>query len=188
MQAAERPLISVEDYLQGEKVSEVRHEYVDGRVYAMTGASKNHNRLTQRLARLIGDGLTGGGCEAFASDVKVRISHDEEERFFYPDLLVECPPLTEDAYYAERPILVVEVLSRSTERADRSDKFHSYRRLHSLQEYVLVAQDAQRVEVYRRGTQWDLDLYGPGDLVRLDSIGFSLPVAQLYTGIELRND
>jgi len=177
--------ISVEDYLAGEEVSEVRHEYVNGTIEAMTGGTKTHNRLTKRLARLIDDRLTGKPCESFSTDVKVRVHVVGDDRFYYPDIHVECEPYTDDSYYAERPVLIIEVLSSRTERKDRSDKFYAYRRLPSFMEYVLVAQDEPRVEVYRRVRDWDLELYGPGEELRLETIDAGLGVDDIYVGIEL---
>jgi Uma2 family endonuclease len=178
----------VADYLDGERVSDIRHEYVDGVVYAMVGVSKTHNRLTKRLSRLVDDHIEGMPCEAFMTDVKVRIKTLETERFHYPDLHVECEPFTADAYYSARPVLVIEVLSKRTERKDRSDKFYAYRKLASLQEYVLVAQDGPRVEVYRRNRDLELEVYGPGDRFRLDSIAAELAVDAAYAGIDLSED
>jgi Uma2 family endonuclease len=177
--------LSVADYLDGEQVSDIRHEYVDGIVYAMVGVSKTHNRLTKRLSRLVDEHLEGMHCEAFTTGVKVRIKTLETERFHYPDLHVECEPRTEDAYWSDHPVLVIEVLSRRTERKDRSDKFYAYRKLPSLEEYVLVAQDEPRVEVYRRNRDWELEVYGPGNRFRLDSIAAGIDVDALYRGIDL---
>lgn len=178
-----KPPLTAAEYLEGEKVAAVRHELVNGEVVAMTGATKMHNRLTKRLARLFDDRLAGGPCEAFGTDVKVRVQALSDDRFYYPDLHVECEPFTPDAYYSERPILIVEVLSDSTERGDRCDKFYAYRKLASLMEYLLVAQDERRVEVYRRETGWDLELYGEGQHLHLAAIGGDLGVDEIYQDI-----
>ena len=177
------PPLTVAEYLQGEKSAAVRHEYVNGAVLAMTGATKTHNRLTKRLARLFDDRLAGGPCEAFGADVKVRIQALNDDRFYYPDLHVECAPFTPDPYYSERPILIIEVLSDSTERGDRSDKFYAYRKLSSLMEYLLVAQDQRRVEVYRRETGWDLEVYGAGQVFHLAALDGELGVDAIYKDI-----
>jgi Uma2 family endonuclease len=182
---AHAPKLTVEDYLEGEKLSEVRHEYVNGEIFAMTGASKVHNRLTRRLTRLFEDALDGKPYEAFATDVKVRVRTQAEDRFYYPDLHVECEPSSPAAYFSEHPVLVLEVLSKTTERTDRSDKFYAYRKLTSLMEYVLVAQDEARVEVYRKATGWDLEVYGVGQRFRLDSIDAELGVDEIYRSIDL---
>ena len=163
----------------------MRHEYVNGTVEAMTGGTKTHNRLTKRLARLIDDRLTGKPCESFSTDVKVRVHAVGDDRFYCPDIHVECEPYTDDSYYAERPVLIIEVLSSRTERKDRSDKFYAYRRLPSFLEYVLVAQDEPRVEVYRRVRDWDLELYGPGEELRLETIDVGLAVDDVYASVVL---
>ncbi|WP_462329446.1 Uma2 family endonuclease [Thiohalocapsa halophila] len=180
--------VAVADYLDGERVSDIRHEYADGVVDAMVAVSKTHNRLTKRLSRLVDDVTESLPCEAFTTEVKVRIKTLDTERFYYPDLHVECEPYTEDPYYSDHPMLVIEVLSKRTERKDRSDKFYAYRKLPSLMEYVLVAQDEPRVEVYRRDRDWELEVYGAGDRLRLDSIGGEMAVDAVYQGIELSLD
>lgn len=180
--------LSVEDYLEGERNAEIRHEYVDGAVYAMVGVSKNHNRLTKRLSRLLDDLIEDKPCEAFATEVKVRIQTLTTERFYYPDLHVECAPHTADPDYSDHPTLIIEVLSRRTERKDRSDKFYAYRKLPSLREYLLVAQDEPRVEVYRSTRDWDLEVFGPGETVRLDSIDGEIAVDAIYRAIVLTDD
>ncbi|MGE5155122.1 MAG: Uma2 family endonuclease [Bdellovibrio bacteriovorus] len=175
--------LTAAEYLEGEKSAAERHEFVNGAVFAMTGASKTHNRLTKRLARLFDDRLAGRPCEAFGTDVKVRVQGLNDDRFYYPDLHVECAPFTPHEYYSEHPVLILEVLSNSTERGDRSDKFYAYRRLSSLMEYILVAQDACRVEVYRRATGWDLEVFGTGERFRLDALDDELGVDEIYTDI-----
>lgn len=172
--------ISVEDYLEGEKIAEVRHEYVNGEVFAMTGTTKRHNRIALNLALSLRNALAGKPCRVYMENVKVHVKTAREERFYYPDLHVECRPFTDHDYYSEHPRLIVEVLSDSTEQGDRSDKFYAYRELASLEEYVLVAQDEQRVEVYRRAGGWDVAIYGPQETVRLESIGANLAVAAIY--------
>ncbi|WP_256091518.1 Uma2 family endonuclease [Candidatus Thiosymbion oneisti] len=178
--AAKHSWISVADYLEGEKIAEVRHEYVNGEVFAMVGTTKAHNRIALNLALLLRNGLAGKPCRVYMENVKVYIKTAFEERFYYPDLHVECRPFTDNSYYSERPKLIIEVLSDSTERDDRSDKFYAYRRLASLEEYVLVAQDEQKVEVYRRSDGWDATVYGPEDSVRLGSVGAELALAAIY--------
>ena len=176
--------VSVDAYLEGELASDVRHEYVNGEVFAMVGASKAHNSICLNLATSLTHRLRGGPCRPYMSDVKVRVRTDQDERFYYPDLLVTCTPQEPSAYYTEAPVLIAEVLSASTERHDRAEKFYHYRKLDSLQEYVLIAQDLMRVEVYRRASGWDLELYGEGDGFRLDTVDLALAVEELYEGVE----
>lgn len=177
--------VSVADYLEGELRSQVRHEYVEGRVYAMVGASGSHNIICLNLATTLHTHLRGGPCQVFMADMKLHVQVGTGERFYYPDLQVCCDPADRATYYRTRPTLVVEVLSPHTEREDRSTKFHAYRRLDSLEEYLLLAQDAPRVEVYRRASHWDLELYGPGETLRLASPRLGLTVDALYEGVDL---
>jgi Uma2 family endonuclease len=107
-----------------------------------------------------------------------------DDRFYYPALLVSCTRDEPSADYTETPVLIAEVLSASTERQDRAENLCHYRKLDSLQEYMLVAQDLMRVEVYRRTSGWDLELYGEGDRFRLDAVDLELAVEDIYEGIE----
>lgn len=176
--------ISPAEYLAGEKVAEVRHQYVDGEVYAMAGGTKAHNLISLNLARVLHGHLRNTPCRVFSSDVKVRVAWDWRERYYYPDVVVACEAGDVDPYVVGQPKLVIEVLSDSTERDDRSDKFYAYRRLPSLEEYVLVAQDTLRVEVYRRETGWDLEVYATAESgFALRSIGVSLTVLDVYEGL-----
>jgi Uma2 family endonuclease len=177
--------MSVEDYLEGERTAEIRHEYVDGEVFAMVGTTKAHNLIAGNLYGFLRTALARRPCNVFMSDVKVHVKTETKECFYYPDLHVECEPATEDSYLSERPRLIVEVLSDSTERGDRSDKFYAYRKLPSLEEYVLVAQDEERVEVYRRTSGWELEVYGSDDSFRLESVDAEIPVAGVYESLDL---
>jgi len=153
-------------------------------VVAMVGTSKAHNSICLNLATALNSRLRGGPCRPYMSDVKVRVRTDQDDRFYYPDLLVNCTRREPSAYYTEAPVLIAEVLSESTERHDRAEKFYHYRKLDSLQEYVLVAQDIMRVEVYRRASGWDLELYGEGDRFRLETVDLDLPIEDVYEGVE----
>jgi Uma2 family endonuclease len=180
---ARKLFVSSAEYLEGEKVARVRHEYVDGDVYAMVGGTKAHNLISLNLARILHGHLRKTPCRVFSSDVKVHVAWDWRERFYYPDVVVGCEAGDTDPYVVEQPKLVVEVLSDSTERDDRSDKFYAYRRLTSLEEYVLVAQDVRRVEVYRRETGWDLEVYETEGDFNLRSVGLDLTLAEVYEGV-----
>lgn len=175
--------VSSAEYLEGEKVAKVRHEYVDGAVLAMAGGTKVHNLISFNVARVLHGHLRNTPCRVFIGDVKVHVSWDWRERFYYPDVMVGCETSDTDPYVVEQPKLIVEVLSDSTERDDRSDKFYAYRRLASLEEYVLVAQDVRRVEVYRRETGWDLEIYETArENFSLRSVGLDLSLAEVYEG------
>jgi Uma2 family endonuclease len=173
---------SYQDYVLYERDAPTKHEYVGGMIMAMTGGSHEHARLAGRLARLLGNAVEGRPCAVFSSDLRVRIV--ETDRATYPDLTVVCghrqtAPDDDDAIV--NPTVLVEVLSDSTEADDRGEKFAHYRRLTSLQEYVLVAQKARRIEVYRReGNRWVLTEYGPGSIVELSSIEAQVAVDDVY--------
>jgi len=173
---------SYADYLAFERTAPTKHEYVAGMVVAMAGGSPEHARLAGRLARLIGVAIEGRPCDVFSSDLRVRIL--ETNRSTYPDLTVVCgrrETAPDDHEAIVNPTILLEVLSDSTEADDRGEKFAHYRRLASLQEYVLVAQKTQRIEVYRReGERWVLTEHGPGTMAELPSIDARFSVDEVY--------
>jgi Uma2 family endonuclease len=172
------PRVSVEEYLAGEQASQVRHEYVDGAVFAMGGASDRHNLLAGNLLTALNTRLPEA-CQVFMSDMKVRIRTAEQDVFYYPDVVVACDPADRERYYRERPVLIAEVLSASTERVDQFEKLFLYQRLASLQEYLLIAQDFREVRTYRRGERWRPLLVTEGEL-RLESLELSITLDELY--------
>jgi Uma2 family endonuclease len=162
--------MSYAEYLALERNAECKHEYIDGRVQAMPGGSTEHARLTARLIHQLGQALTGRPCEVFSSDLRVR--NVESGRSTYPDVTVVCGRIErapDDEHAATNPRLIAEVLSDSTEAYDRGDKWRDYRRLGSLQTYVLVSRTEPLVEVYRRsGDVWQYQAAGPGQRLQLD--------------------
>lgn len=178
-------LISEEAYLQSELVAEVKHEYIGGLVYAMVGVSDRHALLVMNLAAALHRHLRGGPCQVFASDMKLRLRLAQETVYYYPDILVSCQPDDRARYWREQPVVLVEVLAEATERIDRREKYLAYQTIASLQEYVLIAQDRVHVTLFRRSADWQPQFLGQGDVLRLDSLGFSQPVAELYEGVPL---
>lgn len=170
--------LSVEDYLSGEFESQVRHEYVDGQVYAMVGASDRHGLITLNLAGTLSQRLPDH-CQVFSSDMKVRVETVERDIFYYPDVIVSCDPRDRETYYRQYPCLVAEVLSPHTARLDRFEKFLFYQRLDTLEEYVLVSQDYRQVEVFRRSEQWQSIRYTKNE-IPLQSIGLNVAVEEIY--------
>lgn len=170
------------EFLAFEEASATKHEYLDGLVVAMAGGSPEHARLSARLivelTRLLGD----RPCVVYSSDARVRIS--ATNRATYPDVTVVCgetEAADDDADAITNPIVLVEVLSDTTEREDRGEKFAHYRRLPSLQEYVLVSQREPRIEVFRRAEQmWIFREAGPGESIELGSLGVTLDVDAVY--------
>lgn len=173
--------ISIEEYLQGELLSDIKHEYMDGYVYAMAGASKNHDRIIKTIARKLAEHLDDSPCEVFGQDIKVYVA---ESKFFYPDVMVVCEDKDGDAYISDKPILIVEVLSDSTSYKDRTVKRLAYQSLPSLQEYVLIAQDFVEVEVSRRSLEWKSEHYFLGDEVFFESLELKVPVAEIYRRVD----
>ncbi len=169
--------LSPEEYLEGEKRSTIRHEYVAGQLYAMTGASDTHNLIAGALYATLRAHLRGGPCRVFIADMKVRTA----EAFYYPDVLVSCDPADTEPYYKTRPGLIIEVSSPSTERADALEKRIAYQSLESLQEYALVSQERPEVLLYRRTSEgWDLLTFGSGDRVEFRSVDLELPIEAIY--------
>ena len=176
--------ISIEDYLEGEKISPVKHEYIDGFVYAMAGASDQHNRLSINLTKLLDTHLEDDPCDVFMADMKVWAT---ETVFYYPDVVVACDGPNADPYYRKQPRLIVEVTSPSTEQIDRTEKLSAYKQIKSLKEYVIVVQDAVRIDVYRRlrGDRWQWEVLTEiKEELRLDSVGLTLSVEQIYRRVK----
>ncbi|MEA5420711.1 Uma2 family endonuclease [Spirulina sp. CCNP1310] len=180
--------LTPEEYLAAEEQSPVKHEYIDGEVYAMAGTTDNHNTIALNLATLIHNHFKGTDCRVYFSDVKAKIA--AKNRFYYPDLLVTCDVRDrETSTYKSFPKLIIEVLSDSTEKFDRGDKFNDYQALASLEEYVLVSSQHQRVEIFRRKHQfWQYQTY---DLdqpnFKLETIGLDVKIADIYEDVVLES-
>lgn len=169
--------ISPEEYLEGEKIAEVKHEYVAGQVYAMVGASRSHNLVGGNLFSALHVHLKGTPCQVFIADMKVRTA----DAFYYPDVVVGCDKRETQAYYCEYPLLIVEVASPSTQLRDELDKRAAYQALPSLEEYVLAAQDRREVRIYRRlADGWELETCTEGDTVKLRSVELELSLTDVY--------
>lgn len=181
--AAPHEFITVEEYLDGEQRSEIRHEYIDGLVYAMGGASDRHGLIVNALAYALTPAARQRQCQLFTSDMKVRLNIADKPIFYYPDLLLSCDPADREAYFRARPCLIVEVLSETTERIDRREKLLAYQTLPSLQEYLLVARDAKRVEIHRRSQNWLPEYHADGAL-RLDCLDTELKLDDIYADVE----
>ncbi len=180
------PRWTVEQYLDLERASVVRHEYLDGYVYALAGGTQAHSVITINVAALLRTAVRGGLCRVFSADMKVRVA---ERRFLYPDVSIGCEATDrrDDADWIAAPRVVVEVLSDSTAAYDRGDKFASYRQVTALRDYVLVETERRRVEVHSRQGEgaWTMRAYGPDDTVVLPGLGVQLAVADIYEDVDL---
>jgi Uma2 family endonuclease len=178
--AKQQEMVSREDYLAGERISEVKHELIDGQVYAMAGASINHQRICGNLFREFGVHVRGTACEVLSSDMQVNVG----ECFYYPDVMVVCNFDQSQPYYTQSPVIIIEVLSKNTSRIDRTSKRLAYINLPSLQEYVLIEQGFVNVEVLRKSSNWQGSHYVLGDDVHFESIDLTLSVADIYERVQ----
>ena len=179
--------LSVEDYLARELASEVRHEYLGGVVYAMAGASIEHNIISGNIYSSLRSHLRGKPCDTFMANVKLRLGlFANDDVFYYPDVMVACDPRDTDKFFKRFPKVLIEVMSESTERIDRREKRWSYQQIETLEEYVLVAQDRMEVTLFRRANQWRPEvLTKPDQTLALASLEFSLPLSGVYEGVKV---
>lgn len=174
-------LILPGEYLAGERMATQRHEFLNGVIYAMAGASTGHGRIAANLSRHLGNQLEGKPCEAFTSDLRVRIRLKNAEFYYYPDVLVDCSGNADTTLYADQPTVIFEIMSPETERVDRHEKLSYYQTIPSLQAYVLVDQFHLVMTVYRRSEEgWTSEILTAGDTLDLDCIQFRLPIQAAY--------
>jgi Uma2 family endonuclease len=181
--AAEKIHYTYAEYLAAEEKSELKHEWLNGEIFCMAGGTPEHAALAASVSRELGNALQSRPCRVFSSDLRVKIKATGLST--YPDISVVCGQLeldAEDRNAVLNPLLLVEVLSESSEGYDRGEKFAHYRRIPSLREYVMVSQQNQRIEVYRRSPEglWILHEAGPGENIELASLGCSLSVDEIY--------
>ena len=176
-------LLTLEAFLDWENRQEQRHEFHRGEVFAMVGARRAHGRVVMNLARRLAEAVEGSPCQVFAESMKVQVADDT---VLYPDVFVTCDPadLATEMIF-KSPVLVVEVLSPTTQAYDRSQKFALYRRLDSLREYLLVDTDTRRVESFHRNPQdqWVLSDMSGSDELTLPSIQARIPMSQVFAGL-----
>lgn len=172
--------MSEQDYLDSELYAEIRREYIDGSVYAMAGAHSNHNRISGNLFRKIGNHLETGSCEVFQSDMRVKVAGN----YFYPDVVVDCQH--QSGYVTETPVIIIEVISKSTRQLDKTSKRRAYFNIPTLLQYVLIEQDLVEVECWRRvAGEWTLpNYYYLGDALQLDALGLSVSVEAIYARVQ----
>jgi Uma2 family endonuclease len=178
--------MSPAEYLLWEAQQQVKHEYMDGHAYAMTGGTLAHSIIGGNLFTLLKNHLRGGSCTAFNSDAKVLVS--ENGPFFYPDVSVTCDTQDLQAIdFIQTPCLLAEVLSPGTQGFDRGDKFMHYRRIDTFREYLLISSERVEVEIFRLNerAKWELTPYFAGALVELTSVDYRFPIELLYEGVQL---
>lgn len=176
--------MTLEEYLAFEEKSAIKHEYVAGEVFAMSGVTTRHNLLTLNLTRLLHVAAKRHGCRVFAVDVKLRAASD---RIYYPDLMVACGSAAEVELIVDQPAIVVEVTSPSTRRTDRREKLDAYQRMPSLRTYLSVEQRRRQVVLYTRAqdADWRRDEFlGSGD-VPIPALGLSLTLDDIYEDVPL---
>lgn len=176
---------TADEYLAWEMARPDRHEYVDGEVFAMSGAEDRHATVALNLAFALRTHLKGGPCRAYVSQVRLHVA--ASNAYFYPDLMVTCDPAdAANRLVKSAPLLVVEVLSPSTGACDRGDKFAHYRRIARLQEYVLIDIDRRATDVYRKGADglWVLHPFSGDAAVELASVALTVPAAELFADLE----
>ena len=182
--ATEPAYLSEQDYLEGEKHGEIRYEYVDGQVYAMAGASKRHVVITGNVFASLRAAAKGTPCTAYQSDMKVKAS--SHKSYYYPDVVVGCEADEANDYYLEKPCLIVEVLSDSTEKRDRREKLLAYMNISTLRAYLLVAQDKPEVELFYRepdGNWWVETFSGLEASIELPCPEITLTLVDVYEAI-----
>lgn len=182
-----QPLVTPAAYLQAERGAASRSEFVNGRVYALAGASRVHNLIVLNIAAELRTQLRGRPYEAYVNDMRVKVTNTG--MYTYPDVVALCEkPEFEDEQMDTllNPAVIIEVLSASTERYDRGEEFAHYRRLASLREYVLIAQDIRRIDHYRRdGDSWVLtEVSEPDASLVLGSLGTTISLADIYDRVE----
>jgi Uma2 family endonuclease len=174
--------ITPEEYLDGERLAEVRHEYVAGQVYAMAGASDAHNAIASNIHGELYIHLKGKLCRVFAADMKVRTAAEHGSSFYYPDVFVACEPADSAKYFRERPKVIFEIVSPDSERTDRREKATAYYLIPSVECYVIVEQERVAMTVLRRGPHgWKPEqLEGKDAVLRIECLDFAVPLATLY--------
>ena len=172
---------TVEEYLELEERATLRHEYINGVIYDMTGVSRAHNQISLQLASVLMQHLRGGPCRVFSTDLKLDLKLGDDRIFYYPDVMVACDKEGWDTHSIHNPKLVIEVLSPSTQSTDLREKALNYKRLPSVEEYVIAAQKQCRVTIYRRAEGWESRTYvGYETELELRSVGLSVPLEEIY--------
>jgi Uma2 family endonuclease len=177
--AEDKKGISEAQYLEDERIREIKHELIDGQIFAMSGASMNHIRISGNLFAEFRTHLKGSPCVPAIADMKIKVGSS----YFYPDVVVDCDFDETQPYFTQKPVIIVEVLSKSTRRKDLTTKRLRYINLPSVLEYVLIEQDFVEVEVMRKSDDWRSSRYFLGDEITFESIDLTLSVEDIYDSV-----
>lgn len=184
MKQAQLHTVTIDEYLRDELTAEEKHEYIAGQVYAMVGTSRRHNLIASNLLVAFRE-YVKSPCQVYMADIKLHIR--AKNLFYYPDLMVGCDPEDNHEYYLERPQVIVEVLSESTELIDRREKWLAYQTIPTLREYLMVHQSDRRAELYLRddlGSPWWKRDHGPEDKLELPTLGLAIPLVTIYRDVD----
>jgi Uma2 family endonuclease len=177
--ASELHLVSVEEYLAREATADWKSEYVDGRIYALAGATRRHNRIAANIIAALLPRARARGCDVFGSDMLLRAANG---LFYYPDVQVACDPADQHDRYTERPCVVIEILSESTTDIDRREKLHAYLAMSSVEAYLIVQQDERRVERHwRESGSWHIALIADSGSVPIPCLDLALSLDDIYS-------
>jgi Uma2 family endonuclease len=181
------PLVSADEYLTGEAGSEAKHEYLNGIVYAMAGATQRHNEVATNILGTLHAALRGRACRAYGSDMLVRVERGEDLRFYYPDVSIVCRPAGPKELAQTEPVVIFEILSESTARTDTGEKRLAYLMIPTLEAYVLVDSDRREVTVWRQiANQWAPEVLTASEAVlEVKSADCQITVGEIYEGTGL---
>lgn len=180
--------MTVEEYLQFEEKSQIKHEYLNGNVYAMTGGTRAHSLIITNITTTLHGRLKGSSCAVYSSNLKVRV--DATNGYYYPDVLIDCGKFSPSDVSTKTPVLIVEVLSPSTAATDRREKLFAYQQIPSLKAYVLVGQKTKSIDVYRRadGDNWSVEKFGETATIEFvlgNGKTVNLSVDEIYDGLDV---
>ena len=176
------PYLTVDEYFEFEELASVRHEYIDGQLYAMVGASARHNQIIWNLILALSGAAKAAGCTVAFQELKLQVS---PSFFYYPDLMVVCDSTDNHRLYRTKPCLVVEVLSPSTEGHDQREKLFAYRQIEALQTYLMIWQDSRRVQFhFRSDGGWENREFSGGGSMKLPCPGTTLTLDEIYQDVD----
>lgn len=180
--------MTADEYLKLEESSQVRHEFVDGELYAMTGSTKNHNRICFRMSAKLDSHLSGSPCQVFLHDLKVHVQ--TANCYYYPDVVAACEPYDGKSIFVEEPRLIIEVLSPSTQHIDRREKRLNYAKIGSLREYIVIHHNKRLIEIHRKESPgvWSSERLGNDDELVIKSLPggtLRIGVADIYADLDV---